>query len=297
MDERIVPDRDSLHRFVFDDLSISGKLVHLDASWRAILDRAEYAPAVRQALGQAMVASALLASTIKFQGRLTFQIQGDGPLRLLVVQCTDRLTLRGLARAHSEATAGSLRELTGDGRLTVTIDSKTETHRYQGIVPLRGETVADCLQAYFEDSEQLPTRLWIAATDDTAAGMLLQRVPERGLTTDEDAWPRLVTLANTLTESELFQLSDRALLTRLFHEEDIRLFEASPVAFRCECSSERVISVLQALGQAEIASIVEERGSVEVRCEFCNRAYVFDPIEAAYLFSDRDFPRPPRANH
>ncbi|CAN5222619.1 Hsp33 family molecular chaperone HslO [soil metagenome] len=280
-------DKDSLHRFLFEHFSVRGKLVRLDSAWQAVLERHAYPPVVRDALGEALAASALLASTLKFEGVLTLQLRGDGPLKLLVAQCTSRMTLRGMASWSGEVPGGALAGMTGAGQLAVSIESETDQQRYQGIVPLEGDTIADCLQGYFENSEQLPTRLWLTVDERASAGMLLQQLPEerKSSLADEDAWPRVVTLADTLTDDELLKLSNRELLKRLFHEEDVRLFEPTPVSFRCGCSKHRVESLLRTLGQREVHDIVAEHGAVEVRCEFCNKSYRFDEVDTAGLFA------------
>ncbi len=278
-------DRDTLHRFLFERFPVRGKLVHLDASWQAVLERHDYPPSVRAVLGEAMAATAMLAATLKFDGQLTLQLQGGGRLGLVLVQCSSELALRGLARWRGAVPAGSLAEMTGSGRLSVTIEM-SDRRRYQGIVPLDGEGIAECLQSYFAQSEQMPTRLWLTADDRRAVGMMLQKIPAEvgGGQGDADGWPRVTMLAETLTDDELLGLEDRALLRRLFHEEDVRLFSGLPVSFRCSCNRERVESVLRMLGRDEVAGIIEEKGSVEVRCEFCNRPYAFDSIDIERLF-------------
>jgi molecular chaperone Hsp33 len=226
----------------------------------------------------------LLAATIKFQGLLTLQLQGGGPLRLLVVQCTHSGDLRGLARADSdEITAAPLDQLCREGTLTITIDPGGGQDRYQGIVSLEGGSLATALETYFAQSEQLPTRLHLGADRRTAAGLLLQRVP--GETPDVDAWPRIEILGDTLTEVELLTLEARQLIRRLFHEEDVRLFDARPLCFRCACSQKRTVALLRALGQEEIQAILAEQGQISVSCEFCGKRYVFDPVDAAGLFA------------
>jgi molecular chaperone Hsp33 len=292
-------DKDSLHRFLFENFAVRGKLVRLDSAWQAVLERHPYPPPVRDALGEALAASALLAATLKFDGMLTLQLRGDGPLKLLVAQCTSRMTLRGMATWSGEVEPGALSSMTGDGQLAVTIESEGDQHRYQGIVPLDGDTIAECLQSYFEHSEQLPTRLWLTVDERASAGMLLQRLPEeRGSSiVDEDAWPRVVTLADTLTDEELLKLSNQELLRRLFHEEDVRLFEATPVSFRCGCSKQRVESLLRTLGQQEVRDIVAAHGAVEVRCEFCNKSYQFDRVDTAGLFAGDDTGHSSRSVH
>lgn len=294
-------DRDSLHRFLFDHYPIRGHLVHLDASWRALIEHREYPQAIRTILGEAVVASLLLAATIKFDGVLSLQLQGAGPVHLLLAQCTSGLGVRGLARYrdepryHEEAKPNlgwprGLPKLIGAGNLTVTLESDDGTQRYQGIVPIAGARLADSLQTYFENSEQLPTRLWLHADEGGAAGMLLQRLPRESsaaadITAIDDAWRRVQLIGDTLTYDELRTLGDAEILHRLFFEDDVRLFEPAPVFFRCRCSRERVSGMLQGLGEKEARSILAERGAVDVRCDFCNRAYVFDAVDVTQLFN------------
>lgn len=283
---------------MFEHFPIRGHLVHLDASWRALIEHREYPSTIREILGEAVAASLLLAATIKFDGVLSLQLQGDGPVPLLLAQCTSGLGVRGLARVRegagvAENSQASISELIGTGNLTVTLESDDGAQRYQGIVPVTGESLAESLQLYFENSEQLPTRLWLYADENGVSGMLLQRLPGDGGAASagaddaaavEDAWRRVQLIGATLTSAELDSLSDQEILRRLFHEDDVRLYEPSPVFFRCRCSRERVSGMLQGLGEKESRSVLVERGAVEVRCDFCNRAYVFDAVDVEQLF-------------
>jgi molecular chaperone Hsp33 len=209
--------------------------------------------------------------------------------------------VRGVARYREEVTSGDLAAMSGAGNLTVTLENDDLSQRYQGIVPIGSGTLAESLQQYFEHSEQLPTRLWLHASATGVSGMLLQRLSDdsvSGRTGDgrshasfdpveiEDAWRRVQLLGDTLKPDELRSLSDREILHRLFAEDDVRLFEPAPVFFRCRCSRERVLGMLKSLGAEEVRSILAERGNVEVRCDFCNRAYQFDPVDMEQLFSD-----------
>lgn len=291
-------DRDCLHRFLFEHYPIRGHIVHLDAAWRALLEHRDYPPTIRDTLGEAVAASVLLAATLKFDGTLSLQLRGQGPMHLMLAQCSSGLGVRGVARYRDAHDSRDLARLSGEGNLTVTLENDDLTQRYQGVVPLSGERLADCLREYFESSEQLPTRLWLHATEQGASGLILQRLPdasiqERGegrrvvLDADEveDAWRRVQLLGDTLQPQELQALSDRDILRRLFAEDDVRLFESSPVFFRCRCSRERVAGMLRGLGAAEVRSVLAERGNVEVRCDFCNRAYLFDSVDVAQLFA------------
>ena len=282
---------DLLHRFLFERLPVRGHLVRLDASWRAAIEHHDYPASVTAALGEAMAAAALMAGALKFEGRLSLQFEGPGPVRLVLAQCTHRHAIRGVAR-HGALPEGETAEgFFGNGQLAVTLEQPDGGERYQGVVPLESDRLATNLEAYFERSEQLPSRLLLTATPDRAAGLLLQRVAlgdagaGAGPAEAEDAWRRIGLLAATASPKELFDLPCRELLRRLFPEDDIRLFEGTPVFFQCTCSRERVAGILQALGGDEVEALLAERGDVEVRCEFCNRAWRFDSVDVAGLFS------------
>jgi molecular chaperone Hsp33 len=290
---------DTLRRFVFERFPFRGQVVHLGPAWRAMMEHHEYPPQVRDTLGEAVAAAALLSATLKYDGLLSLQLRGEGPMHLMLVECTDGLAMRAVARFRDPPESRDLRVLSGDGTLTVTVESSEAANRYQGIVPLAGASMGDCLRAYFEHSEQLPTRLWLRADGDSASGLLLQRLPVTsrpagvtesgagGVAEDEieDAWRRVQIVAGTVTPDELASLDDRELLRRLFAEDDVRLFRSAPVFFRCRCSRERGGTMLRSLGRAEVDSVLAEFGQVEVRCEFCSRAYRYDVVDAAALFT------------
>ncbi|MHB8425984.1 MAG: Hsp33 family molecular chaperone HslO, partial [Gammaproteobacteria bacterium] len=212
----------------------------------------------------------------------TLQIQGNGPVPLLVMQCTSRFNLRGLAHWRGESLPTGLKALLSDGRLALTIEPSGKGERYQSIVPLEGETLTASLEGYFQRSEQLPTRLWLTAGDDSAAGLLLQVMPHRER--DPEAWQHVTVLADTVTDRELNTPPAEQLLHRLYHGEDVRLFEATPGSFRCQCSRERIEATLRSLGAEEMHSILREHSKVHVDCEFCGRGYDFDRVDVEGLF-------------
>lgn len=284
---------DSLQRFIFEHTPVRGEIVHLNATWRAVLERHDYPERLREVLGELMAAAALLSATLKFEGSLILQVQGNGPIKLLVVECTSEQTMRATAKWEEQAQlAGGFRELLGDGRFVITIAPTDLAQTYQGVVELSGDSVSSVLEHYMATSEQLETRLWLASDAEQATGMLLQRVP--GSKQDEEGWKRAVILAETLKREELLQLPAREMVRRLFHEEDLRLFEPRIVSFRCSCSRDRVVNMLRMLGREEVHSILEERGKVEVGCEFCNRHYAFDVVDAEQIFA-ADVVTPPTA--
>jgi molecular chaperone Hsp33 len=276
---------DSLQRFLFEHAPIRGEVAHLDATWRAVVERHEYPPALRTILGELMAAGALLAATLKFEGSVILQLQGNGRVKLIVVECTSEQTLRATAKWNGEiGDDESLPALLGQGRFAITLAPGPGKQSYQGVVEIDPAGVAASLEHYMRHSEQLDTRLWLAADDGRAAGLLLQKLPAHE-ETDGDSWNRATLLAQTVTADELLALPAPRLLHRLYHEEDVRVFEPRPVSFRCSCSSERVGAMLRMLGLAEVRSILAERDDVEVTCEFCNRTYRYDSVDAEQLFA------------
>jgi len=296
---------DTLQRFLFEDAAIRGEVVQLGAAWRAILERHDYPPAVREPLGQLYVAGVLLAATLKFNGSITLQVRGDGPISLLVVDCSPHhgdeeggplYHVRGMANWSGEVPEGDLHSRFGNGNLVITIDPGQGGKRYQGIVELNGSSMADAIDNYLERSEQLPTRMWLVADAQHAAGLLLQRMPGTGQG-DDEAWNRVTTLAATITDRELLELEQGEVLHRLFHEEDTRLFEPQPVSFHCNCSRGRVADTLRGLGHDEVMEIIADEGAVEVTCQFCNRLYRFDAVDAEQLFVEQPQPEGGATRH
>lgn len=287
---------DSLERFVFEEAPIHGRIVHLDATWRAVLERREYPAPVRELLGEFMAAAALLTATLKFDGRLIMQVQGNGPVSLLVVECSSERAMRALAQWEGDIGPLPFSELFGDGRLVITIDPLNDKERYQGVVELEGDSIAQALEGYFERSEQIDTRLWLAADDEQAAGMILQRLPDKE-SEDVDAWDRAAHIGSTITQRELLTLSAKDLLHRLYHEDDIRLFQRMPVSFRCSCSRDSVERALHMMGETEVRSILTERGRVEVDCEFCGNHYELDTVEVEQLLVVGHTTEAPRTRH
>lgn len=275
---------DSLQRFILERTPVRGEIVHLDATWRAVLDRRDYPETLRALLGEMMAAGALLSATLKFDGAMIMQMQGEGPVRLLVVEVTSEQTMRATAKWEGDIDNADLKSLVGDGRFVITIVPNGGRQTYQGIVGLEGNSVSEVLEHYMLKSEQLETRLWLTCDARKAAGMMLQKMPA-AQSQDPDAWNRAVKLGETITPDELLKLPAQDIVHRLYHEEDVRLFDARPVAFRCSCSVERVTAMLRMLGREEVQSIIQERERVDVDCEFCGRHYSFDAVDAELVFA------------
>ena len=269
---------DLARRFLFEEADLRGESVRLETSFRDMLAIHQYAPGVSRLLGELLAAAVLLRSTLKFEGKLILQARSGGQIPLLMAECSSAGDLRGIARGADLATANHFDQLLGQGSLTITIDPQ-EGQRYQGIVPLAGDSLAHSLDAYFAQSEQLGTRFWLAADGERAAGLLLQQLPAQ-LTRDSLAraqqWEHTCTLAATIRNEELLELDTQELLFRLYHEDALRLFDPSPVRFRCSCSRERTLRALSAIDPVELEALLQELGCITMDCEFCNQQYIYE---------------------
>jgi molecular chaperone Hsp33 len=291
-----------LRRFILERQPVRGFWIRLDGAWRELRSHQHYPPLVEALLGEAVTASLLLAATLKFQGTLTLQLAGDGLVNLLVAQCTHDFVIRAVARADA-ITEGqaSFRQLVGDGRLTVTIEAEERSARYQGIVSLQGANLAECLENYFATSEQLPTRIALAADASSTGGVLLQKIPgasaqgEAQAAVSQAEWEDLQPRVAMLDATQLLRASAEQVLQQVCAEHDCRLFQGSPVRFACRCSEGRVAGLLRSLGPAEMHSILAEQGAVTVTCEFCGRPYRFDSIDVERLFTEGANPEAPHS--
>jgi molecular chaperone Hsp33 len=290
---------DTLQKFMFENTVVRGELVELSETWLQIQARKEYPKAVKILLGEMLSAAALLSANLKFNGALIMQIHGDGPVRLLVVECDSELQMRATAKLAPNAviddgaTLPQLVNLHGQGRFVITLDPKDKLpgqQPYQGIVPLDGESTASVIENYMLRSEQLDTKLWLAADENVARGLLLQKLPNEGgtdvpLDDELEAWNRTVALASTLGNEELLSTDIATVMRRLFWEETIRIFDPKHPHFHCSCTREKVGNMLKMLGEAEIKSALAEMDSLAIDCEFCGHHYDFDKVDCAQLFA------------
>jgi len=270
--------------FLFEQLDIRGAWVQLGPAWREMTAGRDYAEPVVELLGQLAAVTTLISGNLKQTGRLTFQVRGAGAVSLLVMDCDEQLRLRGMARADSNAAAGSLPALLGAGSLTLTLDQAGMRQPYQSHVPLQGESLAEAFEHYLAQSEQAPTRLWLAANHETAAGLFLQALPGATLR-DADGWNRVQVLADTVRADELLELGSIKLIERLFAEEDVRVYDPRPVSYHCPYDPDKIYAMLRSVGQAECETIIAEQGEIRVHDDICNHEYVLDAAAVAALFT------------
>jgi len=280
---------DAIHAFQLQRAGVRGQVVRLESAWHEIRQQAELPPVVARLLGESLVASAMFAGALKFEGSLSIHLRHAGALRLLFAECTHDGFLRGLARCEADASDASVVLAGTDTQLAITIENSRADARYQGLVAVESASLAQAFEGYFGQSEQLPTRIVFAAGNGRCAGLMVQQIAASGgsgSTIDEDAWGRVGHLLATLTEGELLDLPVEQLLVRLFHEEEILLQQGRPLAFRCSCSPQRVAAMLRSLGPSEADEALRAEGVLTVTCEFCNRRYQLDAIDLATVFSD-----------
>jgi molecular chaperone Hsp33 len=277
---------DQLIRFIFDGTDVRGEWVQLERSYQEALINHHYPPAVRALVGEFLAAASLLGATLKFEGTITLQARSnDGEIPLIMAEASSDNSVRAIVHGAERAASSDFKHLLGkDATLGITIDP-AQGQRYQGIVPLEGESLARCLEDYFHRSEQLPTRIWLVADAKRAAGLFLQELPSRlNFEQRSQQWQHLSMLAETISTDEMLQLNGDELLYRLFHQEQARLLRRDAVRFRCSCSRERTENMLRTLGRDELDNILREQGSIQVNCEFCNQLYRFDANAVANFF-------------
>ena len=279
--------QDLLHRYLFNELDVRGELVQIENAYNEMIADHNYPDPVKALLGELLVATCLLTATLKFEGEIAVQLQGDGPVKYAVINGDDKQNMRGIARLQSEIAGTTVKELIGQGYMVITITPE-KGERYQGIVPLEHDTLSECIESYFEQSEQLKTRLWFA-TDTTegsakACGLFLQVLPVDKQKSIED-FAHLEALSNTIKNEELLHLDANTVLTRLYHEDNPRVFEPQAIKFKCGCSRDKTITALVNIGQEELLKDVAEKGTVNINCHYCLKEYVFNEQDIKSIFN------------
>lgn len=274
-----------LQRFLLEDLDIRGAIVRLDSVWQQMLEGRNYPVPVIQILGEITATTLLFGSNLKQRGRLTTQLSGNGPVSMLVIDCNENLHIRGMAKCAQTVEPAPLPDLLGHGQLVLSLDMESMRDTYQSIVPLEGDSIAEIFEHYLKQSEQLDSRLFLAASVDATVGIYLQKLPTAELR-DPDGWMRIEALAATLKDKELFALQSEELLRKLFNEETVRIFDSQPVDYGCQEDWEKVHAMLRALGREEVDSILQEFGEVIINDDICNREYRFDMLAIEAVFRD-----------
>ncbi len=277
---------DQLHRYLFNQGNVRGEMVRLEKSFQAILDSYPYPPVIQQLLGELMAAASLLTATLKFKGDIAIQIQGEGTLSYAVINGTHNQQLRGVARWDETLAIlpTDFSELVQKGVLVITITPE-QGERYQGMVALDKATLAECIEGYFEQSEQLATKVILRTqlidNQAKACGMFLQILPASSQATDkaDTAFEHLSALTDTIKNEELFELNAEDILHRLYHQEDVELYPATKVVFKCSCSKERSATALSGLSKEELLDIVAKDGDIKMNCQYCHTEYSFDAID------------------
>ena len=283
-----------VQRFMFDDLDIRGAVVRLDSVWEQLMAGRNYPEPVVGLLGQMSATALLLADNLKQPGRLTIQLRGNGPVSLLVIDCSEQLNIRCMAHHAERISAAPAIDLLGHGQLLLSLDMPTMREPYQSVVPLAGQTIAEVFEHYLRQSEQLASRFFLAASPSGAAGLFLQKMPSAD-ERDADGWARIEALAATVRTEELLGLTSEDLLTRLFHEETVRVFDAHPVTHDCPKDWDKVRNMLLALGREEIYDSIKEHGAIVIHDELSNNEYRFDKQAIDELFSRT--PETPKTVH
>ena len=279
---------DQLQRFLFDDYEIRGEIATANNSFSEIIKNHHFSPEVAEIVGELLVATTLLTAMLKFEGKIAVQLQGDGPLKMAVINSDQNLQVRGTARVEGDTTGLSFSQLVGKGNMMITI-TPDDGERYQGIVDLNGDSLSACLENYFDQSEQLPTRVVLHAKSGPsahAAGILIQTLPASSDNHDDD-FQHICALTQTAKAEELYELTQEELLFRLYHQETVRLFEKQTISFKCSCSKERCLSSLASIAPEEILDILNERGAIEMHCEYCASDYRFEINDLQILLADQ----------
>ncbi len=277
-------DNDILQPFIFEHANIRGYLVNLTETYQTIINQRPYPPAVKTLLGEAMICCLFLTASLKFEGKLSVQFHGDDRLPLLIVQCDNELQLRAMAKYEEGLNPEDYHQAFLNGKLSITINMAHQHNAYQSVVPIHSSSMSENLMHYLTQSEQITNQVWLAASDQQVAGMMLQLMPDKDTRQQEQFWEYALAIGQTLKDEELLSLDNQTLLHRLYHETELRLFDSRPVHFKCGCSEDKMKNVILMLGETDAQQIIKEHGKIEMHCDFCNKHYQFDSIDTTALF-------------
>lgn len=275
---------DTLQRFIFEHAEIRGEIARLDDTYQTIISQRDYPPAVQKLLGEALVSCLLLVGSIKFEGELSLQFQGDEALPMMIIQCDHQLHLRGFARFQPGLKDEDYQNAFLHGQMTFLINQSHLTEIYQSIIPIHSPDMSQNLMSFFAQSEQVATQISIASNEQQVVGMLLQLLPGQDTEQREEFWSYASKIGQTVTSEELLSLPNEAILHRLYHETDIRLLIEKEARFQCRCHMEKMKSLLKSFGEKEVRELLDETGQIDITCDFCNQHYLFDAIDVEMLF-------------
>jgi molecular chaperone Hsp33 len=279
---------DVLNRYLFDDMHARGELVQLSKTYQDIIALHDYPTGVQQLLGELVAATCLLTATLKFEGEIVVQLQGDGPVGYIAVNGDHKQNMRGIARLTQKTSAEGLNNLIGKGTMVITI-RPLQGEAYQGVVALEQENLADCLAHYFEVSEQIPTKIWLFTDSEKqqVAGSLIQLLPDgEDKEKQQDDYQHLCQLTNTIKAEEIFTLDAQTLLYRLYNQEEVRIFEPQAVTYQCSCSEQKCLDAIAQIAPEELKSIIVEQGNVSMTCDYCKTTYLFNEVQLSAFIDD-----------
>lgn len=280
--------KDYVQRFIFEGSPIRGEIVRLENSFNIIAQQRDYPSFVLKFLGETLVSNVMLSTTLKYEGQTTMQMRQEGPLGMLVAKCNNHLHIRGLAKWDENSSFEDLKNTLDNGQMVITVQPDNQVDVYQSVVKISQQPVAQVMEHYFSQSEQLQTRIWLAVNQQCAVGLLIQQVGQNQHDEDEKnaLWDEIIMLTNTITEDELINLDDVSLLGRLYHEYDLRMFEPKPIEFRCTCNMTKMESAILVMGQDEANNILKQYKKLSVKCEYCNNEYTFSEAEVQAVFAN-----------
>lgn len=275
---------DSLQRFIFEHAEIRGEIARLDEVYQTITNQRSYPPAVKKLLGEALVSCLMLVGSIKFEGELSLQFQGNEALPMIIIQCDHLLNLRGFARFKEGLNDEDYQKAFLNGQMNFLINQSHQTEIYQSIIPITSSSMSENLMNFFSQSEQIATQITIAINEQYVVGMLLQLLPGQNTEQREQFWEYATLIGRTITDQELFNLDNTEILRRLYHETEIRLLLEKEPHFQCRCNIDKMKSLLKMFGEQEVRTLLDETGQIDITCDFCNQHYFFDSIDVELLF-------------
>jgi molecular chaperone Hsp33 len=277
---------DTIQRFIFEHADIRGGIVHLNQTYQTIINQFDYPKAIQNLIGCACIAAVLLSDSIKFKGQLSLQFKGNEDIPLLIIKCDNTFNIRALAKFNPDASDKAFQKAFKEGVLAITIEQDNQVNAYQSIVPIIGDSLSDSLEHFFAQSEQISTKVFLSTSNSQACGMLLQLMPGEDGEKREEFWQYAIKIGETISQEELETLDNQTVLFRLYHETQLRLFDAKHIQFKCTCNKDKMLQIIYTLGQKDAKQLLKEQGAIRINCDFCHTHYEFDAIDIALIFKN-----------